>query len=295
VDFLCARRGCSAEDHLKEFDYGSSRYGLGHVKRALLNLTAEQMAVLQKISVNWVNTKNPIYMFLSGSVVVDCIWDDSLCKHLDAISKSSAAERQGSAFYLPYTLLSEEVLENLPLPELSEEDYEIKRPYVVSLKGIAGEADVVEALASFFERASVFLGRRIAKVVRKVPYVPQLANKYTDRIDILLKGVDNSLVGFSYVDVTKTYHLGFTAAKNLLMYGLDYVVILHPYVDHDFHRGVGNRIKNRWDIAEVGYASVNLMEEEVHMYKLPRANRYLKMSLSAHKYSSLIRDYVETL
>ena len=41
--------------------------------------------------------------------------------------------------------------------------------------------------------------------------------------------------------------------------------------------------------------SINSPPYIIDMYKLPRANRYLKMSLSAQKYSSLIRDYVETL
>jgi hypothetical protein len=45
----------------------------------------------------------------------------------------------------------------------------------------------------------------------------------------------------------------------------------------------------------VGYAVVNPMEEELYFYKLPRVNRYLKMSISAQKYSSLIRNYIESL
>jgi hypothetical protein len=228
--------------------------------------------------------------------VVDCIWEEeTLCRHLEAIKAAGAAERAGTAYYLPHTLLSDEVVENLPLPEVTEEEYEIKKFYVVSLRGVAGEADAVESLAKFFEAASVFLGRRAVKVVSRVPHIAQLANRYTDRIDILLKLADGSLTGFGYVDVTKTYHLGFSLAKSFLLYGLDRVVVLHPYVDQSFHREVANRVKNRWDISEAGYAVVNPMEEELYFYKLPRVNRYLKMSVSAQRYSSVIRRYIESL
>jgi hypothetical protein len=296
VAFNCFRRGCDAADHLKEFEYCNSNFGIDRVRKALVELSPEHMAVLQRIRLNWLNTKNPVYMFLSGSVVVNCVWgDETLCKHLEAIRSAGAAERAGAAYYLPYTLLSDEVVENLPLPEVAEEEYEIKKFYVVSLRGVAGEADAVEALAKFFEVAPVFLGRRTIKVVRRVPHIMQLANRYTDRIDILLKLADGSLTGVGYVDVTKTYHLGFSMAKSFLLYGLDRVVVLHPYVDQGFHREVANRLKNRWDISEVGYAVVNPMEEELYFYKLPRVNRYLKMSISAQKYSSLIRSYIESL
>jgi len=296
VAFTCFRRGCDAADHLKEFEYCNSHFGLDKIRKALVELSPEHMAVLQRIRLNWLNTKNPVYMFLSGSVVVDCIWgDETLCKHLEAIRSAGAAERVGTAYYLPHVLLSEEVVENLPLPEVTEEEYEIKKFYVVSLRGVAGEVDAVEALAKFLETAPVFLGRRAVKVVKRVPHIIQLANRYTDRIDILLKLADGSLTGFGYVDVTKTYHLGFSMAKSLLLYGLDRVVVFHPYVDQGFHREVANRVKNRWDISEVGYAVVNLMEEELYFYKLPRVNRYLRMSVSAYKYSSVIRSYIESL
>jgi hypothetical protein len=295
VAFACFRRGCDAADHLQEFEYCREHFGVDKIRKALVELTVEQMAVLQRARLNWLNTKNPVYMFLSGSLVVYCVWEETLCKHLEAIRAAGAAERMGAAYYLPHTLLSDEVVENLPLPEVTEEEYEIKKFYVMSLKGLAGEADAVEALAKFIEAAPVFLGRRVAKVVRRVPHIAQLANKYTDRIDLLLKLGDGSLTGFGYVDVTKTYHLGFSMAKSFLLYGLDHVVVLHPYTDHSFHKEVANRVKNRWDISEVGYAVVNPMEEELYFYKLPRANRYLKMSISAQKYSSAIRSYIETL
>lgn len=295
MGFLCYKRGCSAEEHLAEYEYAMANFGIEKVRGALVEFSPEQMLLLQKIRLNWLNTKNVVYAFLSGSVVVDCIWEESMCKLLEHLRDIGCVERRGTAYYIPHTLLSEEVVENLPLPEITEEDYEIKKHYVVSMRGISGEADILEAMASFFERATVFMGRKLAKVVRGVPYIPQLANKYTERVDILLKGADNSLTGFGYFDVRGTHHLGFTKAKSLLSYGLDYVVLLHPFVDHAFHREVANRIKNRWDIYELGYAAVNLMEEELYLYKLPGMNRYLKMSPSAHKYSSIIRGYIETL
>ncbi|MEM3997223.1 MAG: hypothetical protein QXP31_09215 [Pyrobaculum sp.] len=295
MDFRCIRRGCTAEDHLREFEYCSNAYGVPKVRRAVADLTVEQMALLQKIRLNWVNTKNPIYMFLSGSVVLDCLWEEGLCRHLEALANLGVVERWGTAYYLPHTLLSDDIVENLPLPEVSEEEYEVKKHYIVSVRGIGGEADVVEAVAKFIEKASVLFGKRVSRVIKGVPYVPQLANKYTDKIDILVKAEDNSLTGFGYVDVSKTYHLGFSMAKSFLLYGLDRVVVLHPYVDHSFHKDVGNRIKNRWDISEVGYATVNVMEEEMYFYKLPRANRYLRMSVSAQRYSRIIRQYVESL
>ncbi|ACB40864.1 hypothetical protein [Pyrobaculum neutrophilum] len=295
MDFSCFRRGCTTADHLSEFDYCTSRFGAERVKKALVDLAPEHMAVLQRFRLNWLSTKNPVYMFLSGSVVVDCIWEDSLCRHLEAIRSAGAADRAGSLYYLPYTLLSEEVVENLPLPEVSEEEYEIKKFFVVSLRGVSGEGEAVENLARFLEAAPVFLGRRVARVVRGVPHIPQLANRYTEKIDILLKSTDGALTGFGYMDVSKTHHLGFSKAKSLLLYGLDYVVVLHPYVDRAFHREVANRVKNRWDISEVGYAVFNPLEEELYFYKLPRPNRYLRMSASAQRQSSIIRSYIESL
>ncbi|RFA92808.1 hypothetical protein [Pyrobaculum aerophilum] len=295
MDFFCHKRGCTARDHLNEYEFCMANFGVDKVRKALVDFTAEQMALLQKISLNWINTKNPIYMFLSGSLLVYCLWEEPMCKALEGVRLAGAAERSGAAYYLPHTLFSEEVLENLPLPEVSEEEYEIKKYYVVSLQGFSGEGDALEDLARFFESAPVFLGKRAARVVRGVPYMPQLANKYTDKIDILLKGVDGSLTGLGYVDVTKTYHLGFSKAKSFLLYGLDRVVLLHPHVDLSFHREVANRIKNRWDISEVGYAVLNPVEEELYFYKLPRKNRYLSMSVSAQKHSSVIRRYIESL
>lgn len=295
MDFYCHRRGCTAEDHLREFEYCMANFGVEKMRKALVEFSADHIALLQKISLNWINTRNPVYMFLSGSLVVECLWEEPMCKSLEAMRLAGATERAGSAYYLPHTLFSEEVLENMPLPEVPEEEYEVKKFYVVSLRGMSGEADVLDSFAKFLEAAPAFLGRRVAKVVRGVPYMPQLANKYTDKIDILVRGVDGSLSGFGYVDVAKTYHLGFSMAKSFLLYGLDRVVLLHPFVDPGFHRDVANRVKNRWDISEVGYAVVNQMEEELYFYKLPRRNRYLQMSLSAQKYSSAIRRYIELL
>lgn len=295
MDFFCFRRGCTAFDHLREYEYCTSRFNIEKIRRALVDLSAEHMAILQKIRLNWINTKNPVFMFLSGSIVVDCIWDETLCKHLETIRALGIAEKMGSTYYVPHTLLSDEILENLPLPEVSEEEYEIKKFYIVSLKGFAREENDIDAFAKFLEATPVFLGRRIAKLVKNVPYIPQLANKYTEKIDLLIKSVDGSLIGLGYVDVTKTHHLGFSKAKNFLLYGLDYVIILHPYVDQAFHREVANRVKNRWDISEVGYAVLNAMEEELYFYKLPKVNRYLQMSVSAQRYSSIIRSYMETL
>ncbi|MEM4422405.1 hypothetical protein [Pyrobaculum sp.] len=295
MDFRCHRRGCTAKDHREELEYCAANFGLERVRKALVEASPDHMALLQKFFLNWVNTKNPIYMFLSGSLVVECLWEEPLCASLEAMSRAGLAEKSGVAYYLPHTLLASEVLENLPLPEVSEEDYEIKKFYTVSLKGISGEADIIQALADFIEAASVFLGKRLSKVIRGVPYVPQLANKYTDKIDILLRGVDGTLTGFGYVDVTKTAHLGFSMAKTFLLYGLDRVVLLHPYVDQSFHRDVANRIRNRWDVSEVGYAVINPMEEELYLFKLPHQNRYLRMSISAHRYAATIRHYIETL
>ncbi len=293
--FLCHRRGCTAEDHRREYVYGVENYGIGKIRKALVNLTPDQMLLLQKIRLNWLNTKNPIYMFLSGSVVVECLWDESICKHLDAMADVEAVEKVGDVYYLPHTLLSGEVVENLPLPEISDEEYEVRKFYVISMRGTSGEASLLEAISAFLERASVFLERKIAKVVRGVPYIPQLANKYVDKIDILLKMSDGVLMGFGYVDVSRTYHLGFSAVKNLLLYGLDRVMLLHPYVNQDFHRGVSNKIRGRWDISEVGYAAVNLADEEMYMYKMPKVNRYLQMSVSTQRHHSLIRSYIESL
>ncbi|MFN3803748.1 MAG: hypothetical protein ACK4SY_01685 [Pyrobaculum sp.] len=293
--FRCYRHGCTAVDHQREYEYGLDNYGIDKIKKALISLTAEQMLLLQKIRLNWLNTKNPVYMFLSGSVVVDCIWEESICRQLEVMRENKVVEKIDVAYYLPHTLLSEEILENLPLPELAEEDYEIKKFYILSVRGIAGEGEVVDTLSQFMEKAPVFLGRRVTKVIRGVPYVPQLANRYVDKIDILLKSTDGRLTGFGYVDISRTYHLGFSKAKNLLLYGLDYVLLLHPYLGQDFHYGVSNRIKNRWDISEVGYAVVNTMEEEVYLYKMPKVNRYLQMSITTQRYSSLIRNYIESL
>ncbi|MFN7105914.1 MAG: hypothetical protein ACK4M3_04960 [Pyrobaculum sp.] len=293
--FRCYIHGCTAADHQKEYEYGLDNYGIDKIKKALINLTPEQMLLLQKIRLNWLNTKNPVYMFLSGSVVVDCIWEESICRQLEVMRENKVVEKTGLAYYLPHTLLSEEILENLPLPELSEEDYEIKKFYILSVRGIAGEVEAVDALSQFIEKTAVFLGRRVTKVIRGVPYVPQLANRYVEKIDILLKSIDGRLTGFGYVDINKTYHLGFSKVKNFLLYGLDHVFLLHPYLGQDFHYGVSNKIKNRWDISEAGYTVVNIMEEEIYLYKMPKVNRYLQMSISTQKYSSLIRSYIESL
>jgi hypothetical protein len=78
VAFNCFRRGCDAADHLKEFEYCNSNFGMDRITKALVELTVEQMAVLQRIRLNWLNTKNPVYMFLSGSLVVTASGGDAV-------------------------------------------------------------------------------------------------------------------------------------------------------------------------------------------------------------------------
>lgn len=293
--FTCVRRGCTAEDHLEEYRHSTTYFSLDRIKRRLVDMSYEQISLLQKFRLNWLSTKNPVYMFLSGSVVVECLWEEAMCKQLDSMKSIGLVDNVGVMYYIPNTLFLDEVVENLPTPEVSEEEYEIKKFYIVSLKGVAGDLDVVDNFVKFFEKSPVFITKKIIKIIKKVPYIPQLTNKYTDRIDILLKSSDGSLIGMGYVDITKTYHMGFSIVKNYLMYGLDKAILLHPYIDQSFHKEVANRIKNRWDISEVGYAVVNLMEEEMYIYKLPRPNRYLRMSLTTQKNSSLIRNYIESL
>jgi hypothetical protein len=296
VSLLCYKRGCDAADHLVEFKYCEHHFAISKVKSILVRLSAEHLIALHGIKLNKTNTRGNIYMFLSGSIVVECAQDGGpLCKHMEEMSNVGAAERIDTAYYVPCTLLLDEILENMPMPDVADSDYEIKKYYIISARGLAGEEGPLDVLARFLESASVFLGKRISKVLRKVPYIPQLVNKYADKIDILLKTADNTLIGFSYTDASRTYHLGLSAVKSLLMYGLDHVILLHPYVSHDFHRQVANRIRNRWDVSEIGYIVINQPDEELYLYKYSQGNRYLRLSRTVQSHSSIIRGYVESL
>lgn len=289
MDLLCAPRlSCTAADHKAEAEEATERYPLELLKERIVDLSSNVMRALGFLKNN--AAKNRTFAFLSGSLVIQCEDQDWICQALSDMAKVGIAENLGGFFYVPYMVLSDKLLEYLPV---EEEPLPIKNPYVVSVSGLGG-GEVIESLSKYLNEAEFFLGRRIEKIVHKISFIPQLINKYNTKIDILIKYENKYVLGIKYMDIRRTAHMGFSAIDDYLKYGLDYAVLLHPYVDGKTHRYVANRI-NELDISTSGYIAVDAINEILYIYKFPKYNTYLSKYISAHSQAMAIRSYIESL
>lgn len=289
MDLLCVERlNCTAADHRAEAEEANRRYPLDLLKEKIVDLSSDVMSALGRLRNNAV--KNRVYAFLSGSLVVQCEDGGGICQALSYMARAGIAENLGGLFYVPYTALSDQLLEYLPV---EEEPSPIRGPYVASISGLGG-GEIVETLSAYLNEAEFFLGGSIEKIMYKISFIPQLINKYNTKIDILVKYKNKYILGIKYMDIRRTVHMGFSAIDDYLKYGLDYAVLLHPYVDHKTHRHVANRI-NELDISTSGYVVLDTLNEILYIYKFPKYNIYLSKYISTHSQAMAIRSYIESL
>ncbi|MEZ0249239.1 MAG: hypothetical protein ABWJ97_08175 [Thermoproteus sp.] len=288
MDLLCARElSCTPADHKAEAERAERLYPLDSIMKKIAEAPRESMKALSDLRNNRANVEG--FGFLSGSLLVECT-AAGRCAALQGLVKAGIAEDVGGFIYIPYTALSEQVVEYLPVEE--EEAQTIKRPYVVSVAGIGG-GDPVESFSEYLKATGYLLWGRIERVLNKISYIPQLINKYNTQIDILIKLNNKYIVGIRYVDINKTVHMGFSAVGDYLRYGLDYAVLLHPFVDVKTHRRIANRI-GELEIASAGYMALDILNEVLYIYKMPKYNTYLR-HISIHSQAMALRSYIESL
>lgn len=289
MDLLCAERlSCTPEDHRVEAERAGERYPLDLLKERIVDVSSDVMKALGQLRSN--NVKNRVFAFLSGSLVVECKDGGGVCAALSSMAKAGIAEDLGGFFYVPYTALSDRLIEYLPV---EEEAQPIKRPYLASVSGLGG-GEPIESFSTYINSAGYFLGGKIEKIISKITFIPQLINKYNTQIDILVRFQNKYILGVKYIDIRKTVHMGFSAIDDYLKYGLDYAVLLHPYIEHKVHRYVANRI-NELDISPSGYLVLDIVNEILYIYKFPKYNIYLSRYISAHSQAMAIRSYIESL
>ncbi|AEA13279.1 hypothetical protein TUZN_1819 [Thermoproteus uzoniensis 768-20] len=290
MDLLCAEKlSCTPADHRAEAERAGELYPLEKILEKVVDVPGDALKALASLRSN--NIKNRAFSFLSGSLLIDCSSRASPCPSLQAMARAGLAESLGDFYYVPYTALSERLLEYLPIED--EETQQIKRPYVVSLSGIGG-GDVVEALSGYISSAGYFLWGKVEKILTKISFIPQLINKYNTQIDILIKLENKYIIGIKYLDITRTVHMGFSAINDYLRYGLDYAILLHPHVNPRVHRSVANRI-GELEISPSGYMALDLLNETLYIYRFPKHNTYLSKYISSHSQSMALRSYIESL
>ncbi|MEL9990919.1 MAG: hypothetical protein QXP98_10045 [Thermoproteus sp.] len=289
MDLLCARElSCTPADHKAEAERAERLYPLDSIVKRIAEAPRESMKALSDLRNNKANVRG--FGFLSGSLLVECTAAVGLCAALYGLVKVGVAEDVGGFIYIPHTALSEQVVEYLPVEE--EEVQTVKRPYVVSVAGIGG-GDTVEAFSEYLRAAGYFLWGGIEKVLNKISYIPQLVNKYNTQIDILIKLNNKYIVEIRYVDINRTVHMGFSAIGDYLKYGLDYAVLLHPFVDAKTHRHIANRI-GEIEIAPAGYMALDMLNEVLYIYRMPKYNTFLRY-ISIHSQAMALRSYIESL
>ncbi|CCC82313.1 hypothetical protein [Thermoproteus tenax] len=290
MDLLCAvKLACRSIDHRGEAEAASSRYPSERILKRILEIPSESARFLLQLRNNGV--KASVYGFLSGSLILDCSKGEGICLSAAQLVKADMAANIDGYIYIPYTVLREQIVDHLPV---EVEEQQIKRPYIVGLPDVESAGDVVESLAMYLTSASYFFGGKIEKVITKITYIPQLINKYNTQIDILVKFFDKTILGIHYVDIRRTVHMGFSAIEDYMKYGLDYVILLHPYVDHKIHRRVVNRM-GELEISSAGYIVFDDVNGVIYIYRFPRYNQFLSKYIYTHSYSMSIRSYIESL
>jgi hypothetical protein len=71
-------------------------------------------------------------------------------------------------------------------------------------------------------------------------------------------------------------------------------VLLHPYVDHRFHKSIAGRMAER-GIGDAGYMAIDLINEILYIYKFPKYNSAFNKYMFIHSNSRAIRSYIENL
>nr|KJR74131.1 MAG: hypothetical protein TU35_01910 [Thermoproteus sp. AZ2] len=289
MDLLCVERlSCTPADHRAEAEEAQRRFPTPQLLERVVDAPQEALRALKLLKGNGLGIKGRAYAFLSGSLIVECGED---CGRLKGLADAGLAEALGRYIYIPYTALDEKILEHLPL---EEEEVEVKRAYIASVEGINTGEELTKALTEYLSSSGYFLGRRIEKALHDLTYIPQLVNKYIYKINILLKLDGNYIVGINYIDIRRTVHLGFSAVEGYLSYGLDYAVLLHPYVDHRFHKSIAGRMAER-GIGDAGYMAIDLINEILYIYKFPKYNSAFNKYMFIHSNSRAIRSYIENL
>ncbi|MBP1449005.1 MAG: hypothetical protein JZD41_03160 [Thermoproteus sp.] len=294
MDLLCAvHLSCKQTDHRAEAEEAQRRFPPNLVLKRIANIPPEALYYLKLLRDNRLSLKGNIYAFLSGSLLIECRSREDACGALSSLARAELAEVEGGLIYLPNTVLNDKLLEHLPL-DIDEEGLEIKKAYVASVSGINNGEGIAEALADYLRDTGRFMGENIDKVLSNVSFIPHLINKYINKIDILIKLKNNDVIGVNYTDIRKSIHLGFSTIENYLMYGLDYVLLLHPYINHNIHKSISNKIKDRY-ISDTGYIVIDLINELIYIYKMPHYNKILSKYISIHSIAKAIRSYIESL
>ncbi|MFP3348088.1 MAG: hypothetical protein RXN90_02035 [Thermoproteus sp.] len=290
MDLLCAARlSCTPADHRGEAERAGELYPQEAILERVVEVPGEALRALASLRNNGI--KNRAFGFLSGSLLVDCSGGSGICRQLQAMSRAGLAEGLGDFYYVPHTALNERLLDYLPVED--EGAQQIKRPYAVSLSGISG-GDPIEAFTGYVGSAGYFMWGKVEKILTKISFIPQLINKYNTQIDILIKLDNKYIISIKYMDITRTVHMGFSAVNDYLRYGVDYAVLMHPYVNPGVHRSVANRLAEL-EISPSGYMALDLVNEMLYIYRFPRHNTYLSKYISSHSQSMALRSYIESL
>lgn len=230
-------------------------------------------------------TANKVYTTPAGSLILECRHPDSYCQLARILADLGLALTAGKLYYLPTRLISEELVNALPI-DASEKARALHQsstpsPLLLVSQDIQPYAEPPEAFYNWLVEVGAFNGVRVAKALYRVKNIRGFRENVVDEhVDVLALMEDSTTMGVKYVDPSRTPHLGFTASKRLLSYGIDNVYLLHPYFGEDFHLDVTSRLFNRWDVQDVGYLGLDLQNGVMKIYKIARGNRYVRSSVT---------------